>query len=79
MEIRVCIGSACHLKGAYQVIEGMKAVIIEEKASDKVQLRSSFCLGACGEGVSVAVDDVLYSLGPDEAIDFLKKQIRAEV
>ena len=49
MVIQICIGSACHLRGSYDVIEKMKALIAADNLEDKITLKASFCLGRCGE------------------------------
>lgn len=73
MVIQVCIGSACHLKGSYEVIKTMQRVIDEDGLQNKVTLKSSFCLGKCSDAVSVQVnDDPVQSLVPTEAEAFLK-------
>ena len=36
IKISVCIGSSCHLKGSYNVINGFQHVIEKNKVSDKV-------------------------------------------
>lgn len=56
MEIKVCIGSSCHLRGSYEVIEKLKALIAENSLENKVNLAASFCLGKCGTGVTVTAD-----------------------
>lgn len=57
MIIQVCIGSACHLKGAYNVINSLQQLINEKKLKDKVTLKAAFCLGQCTSAVSVQIDD----------------------
>ncbi len=57
MIIQVCIGSACHLKGAYNVINSLQRLIEEKSLQDKVTLKAAFCLGQCSSAVSVQVDD----------------------
>lgn len=58
MTVLVCVGSSCHLKGSYEVIELFKERIAKEHLEDKVQLKGTFCLGKCGiAGVSIQVDD----------------------
>ena len=56
MVIQICIGSACHLRGSYDVIEKMKAFIAADNLEDKITLKASFCLGRCGEFVTVKAD-----------------------
>ncbi len=57
MVIQICIGSACHLRGSYDVIEKMKALIAADNLEDKITLKASFCLGRCGEYVTVKADN----------------------
>lgn len=57
MIIQVCIGSACHLKGAYNVINSLQSLIDENCLQEKVTLKAAFCLGECTSAVSVKVDD----------------------
>lgn len=67
MVIRVCVGSACHIKGSYEVIEAMKMYLREHGKESEVELKSSFCLGRCGGAVSVAIDDKEYlSVAPED-------------
>ncbi len=57
MEIKVCIGSACHLKGSYEVIKEFQKVIQEKGLEDKIVLKGAFCLNHCTEAVSTTIDD----------------------
>lgn len=58
MTILVCVGSSCHLKGSYDIIELMKDAIKKNNIEDKVTLKATFCLGKCGvAGVSIKVDN----------------------
>ncbi len=53
MTIKVCVGSSCHLKGSYDVIEAFKEVLKKYDVEDIVDLQASFCLGHCARGVTV--------------------------
>ncbi len=66
MILSVCVGSSCHLKGSYDVIEEFKKLIEEHNVADKIELRACFCLGRCADGVSVKADDN-YILGVNGA------------
>ena len=57
MKVYVCVGSSCHLRGSYDIINLMKERLEENGLADKVELSAAFCLGKCTEGVSVKVDD----------------------
>ena len=55
--IQVCIGSACHLKGSYNVINKLQEVVAEKKLEDQIVIKAAFCLGECTKAVSVKVND----------------------
>lgn len=58
MTVLVCVGSSCHLKGSYEIIELMKKAMKEHQLEDKITLKATFCLGKCGvAGVSIKVDE----------------------
>lgn len=55
-QISVCIGSSCHLKGAYRLIEELRQFIEARKLLDQVELKANFCVGNCQHAVSVQLD-----------------------
>jgi NADH:ubiquinone oxidoreductase subunit E len=57
LQVFICVGSSCHLKGSYQIIKSFEELIKEKKLDDQVELKASFCLGHCTKGVSVKVED----------------------
>lgn len=58
MIVQVCIGSSCHIKGAPELVEMLKAAIEKHGLSDEVTLAGSFCMGRCNRvGVTIQVDD----------------------
>lgn len=59
MVLKVCVGSSCHLRGSYDVIEEMKRLIKKYGVEDKVDLQATFCVGNCTNGVSVLADEML--------------------
>ncbi len=74
MDIYICVGSACHLKGSYEVIKKFQKVI-EENPNSQITLKSSFCLGKCSDLVSVKVENNIFSVSPDSAESFIKDLI----
>ncbi len=78
MDIYVCIGSACHLKGSYEVVENLND-LIKRSPEKNIVLKSAFCLGKCSEGVSVKFDNKFFSVTPDNVDDFFKNVVMKEV
>lgn len=75
MNICVCVGSSCHLKGSYDVIQLMKENLEKNNLTDQVNLSAAFCLGKCTHGVSVKIDDEIVTGWNQESFDslFLEK------
>ena len=42
MKLNVCIGSSCHLKGSYNVIQVFQKMIEENSLHDKVEFSATF-------------------------------------
>lgn len=57
MTIKVCVGSSCHLKGSYNVIESFKEILKKYDVEDLVELQASFCFGACDKSVTIRCDN----------------------
>jgi NADH:ubiquinone oxidoreductase subunit E len=74
--IEVCVGSACHLKGSYNVINGFKGLIEDRKLKDKVEIKAAFCLGNCTKPVSVRIDGgEVQSVNQDSIESFFDENI----
>jgi NADH:ubiquinone oxidoreductase subunit E len=76
INLSVCVGSACHIKGSYNIINTFQQIIEEYKLSDKVELKAIFCLGHCTQGVSVKIDDSeVYSVSGSSAKEFFETEV----
>lgn len=77
MVIQVCIGSACHLKGSYDIINRLTQLIKNEKLEDKIDVKAAFCLGHCTEAVSVKFDEKIYSVLPTTVESFFNNTVES--
>lgn len=77
VELCVCVGTACHLKGSKELIEEFENIIDSCALSEKVKLTGKFCLGHCADksGVSVTVDGQFLTVKPENARDFFENEI----
>ena len=76
VDLRVCIGSSCHLNGAHGVIATFQQMIEENKLHDKVKFEASFCMHQCAKsGVSVSVNGEVYRVEPDNARAFFTETV----
>lgn len=80
MEIFVCVGSSCHLKGSKSVIDKLTELIKKNSIDGKVILKGSFCMGQCShEGVSVKINNEIYSVTDEDVEMFFNKKILPNV
>lgn len=77
--ISVCIGSACHIKGSYNVINTFQQLIEEYNLSDKVDLKAVFCVGNCRGSVSVKINDEVYSVSGTTARSFFQSEVMSRI
>lgn len=75
LELNVCIGSSCHLKGSYNVIQTFQQMIEAESLHDQISMQAQFCMKQCQHGVSVMVDGAVYSVSPDTAASFFRDEV----
>ena len=86
--VHVCVGTACHVKGAERVHEAVCRELKIEEGEDtdpdgQFTVQKVACLGCCTLAPVVQIDDVTYGhVGPDgiDAIlaDFLQREDRAK-
>ncbi len=79
MKITICIGSSCHLKGSREIVEGLQRLVAERNLGDKIELGGAFCMGNCVNGVSVKIDDELFSVQPDTLNRFFEQEVLPRV
>ncbi len=58
-KLHLCMGSACHQLGVYDVLPKVQALLVEYRLEDKVELKGAFCLGPCTDGVVMKFKDKL--------------------
>ena len=75
----VCVGSSCHLKGARDVVERFSELLKEEGLEGQVELKGSFCMERCGEGVNWRIDErELSSRTVEEAVSVFRQHVLNE-
>ena len=79
MNLTICIGSSCHLKGSKKVAQALERMIDERDLRGKVNFYATFCMGNCQNGVSVSIDDTVYSVTPETAEEFFEREVMSRV
>ncbi len=80
MNIYICVGSSCHLKGSYDIIQLMKEAIALHSLDHRVNLSAAFCLGHCTDGVSVKIDeDIICGVSKDNFQEFFQDKVLSKL
>lgn len=66
LTLEVCVGSACHVKGSYNIISKLQELISENGLEDRLEVKAAFCFGRCAQAVSVQFEgeDKIFSVAP---------------
>ncbi len=76
MEIRVCIGSSCHLKGSREVINRLNELIRTNNLENFIELKGSFCTGDClCKGIMIRINDTVHSVNRNDVDSFFINSI----
>lgn len=74
--IRICMGSACHLKDAQVIVEVFQQQIRAHGLEDKLVLKGSFCLGHCNEAVPILFEErLIKNVSPQNAVHIFETEI----
>jgi NADH-quinone oxidoreductase subunit E len=81
-EIKVCLGTACHLKGGQRIVENLSRNLGiqpgQTTADLKVTLETVNCLGACALAPVAVVDDTYHAKVTSRKINKILKKFSAE-
>ena len=62
--VRVCLGTACYVRGGAQVLEALRkrlAINVSQTTEDRMfTLEVARCFGACGLAPTMSIDDVVF-------------------
>lgn len=79
VDLNICIGSSCHLKGSYNVIQTFQHIIEAQNLHDKLEMKAQFCMKQCQKGVSVSLDGEVFSVSPENAKNFFESTVLPKI
>jgi len=76
--VRVCDGTACHVRGAAEIISALEKELVikagETTPDYRVTLEVVYCLGSCGLSPVAVIDgQVVGRLFPEKAVELVRK------
>jgi len=75
--VTICVGSSCHIKGAREMIGRFNDFLIKEGLEDKVELKGSFCMERCGEGINWKInDEIVSSPSVEKGLKMFQRKVR---
>lgn len=76
IQITICVGSSCSVRGSEELAQALEELIAREGLSECVELVGSFCMGECSRGVSVRVGSRQYrEILPQNAEAFFMHEV----
>ncbi len=81
LDIKVCVGSSCHIKGSQTIVQMLQDAIAEHHLEDKIALSGSFCTENCNRvGVTIVVDDKTFTgIIPESFNEFFRVNVLSRV
>ena len=75
--VTICVGSSCHIKGAREMISCFNNFLTKEGLEDKVELKGSFCMERCGEGINWKIgDEIVSSPSAEKGLKMFQRKVR---
>jgi NADH:ubiquinone oxidoreductase 24 kD subunit len=75
LTIEICVGSACYLLGAQDLLEMVEGLPPEIRS--QIDLRGASCLKACGKGPNIKVNgELLSNVTPEKLMEIINRNCR---
>ena len=72
----LCMGSACHQLGVYEVLPKLQQLLRDCDLEEKVELKGSFCLETCSHGIVMKFQDTFVTnISPQNVEAKFKQEI----
>jgi NADH:ubiquinone oxidoreductase subunit E len=80
LELCVCVGSSCHIKGSYNIIQTFQQLIEEHKLHEQINFEASFCQKQCQHpGVAVSLNGDKHQVVAEKAVAFFTTEVLPKV
>lgn len=80
LEIKVCVGSSCHVKGGSKTLRMLELLIEREHLDAKVELKADLCLSNCLDAPNVVLNGEVHGgVTPEKTEAFFINEILPRV
>ncbi len=72
IDVGVCLGTSCYLKGSFHLLEGLSAELRKRGLSERFRIKARFCTDQCAGGPNVVVGtNVINQVDPANPVAFI--------
>jgi formate dehydrogenase major subunit len=72
IDLSVCIGTNCYIKGSWRLLEGLAAELRRRGLSERFRVKARFCTGQCAGGPNVVVGrNIISQVDPANSAAFI--------
>lgn len=76
IDVGVCLGTSCYLKGSFHLLEGLSAELKKRGLLEKFRIKARFCTDQCAGGPNVVVGtSVINQVDPDDPVAFVETHL----
>jgi len=80
VDIAVCVGTSCYLKGSYNLLQRLLELAKEHNVQDRVSIGATFCLERCSQGPNIRInDEVVSGVTEDKIREIFENQVMAKI
>lgn len=76
IDVGVCIGTNCYIKGAWKLLEGLPAELRRRGISERFLIKAKFCTGECDGGPNITIGSkIIQGVDSTQASVFIDKHL----
>ena len=76
VEVNVCVGTSCFLKGSQEILSGMNSLVEKEGWKERLSVKATFCSENCSHGPTVTVGEKkLHKTSMDKVVKEVESQL----
>ena len=80
LQVKVCVGSSCHIRGGAKTLKVFRALIEEKGLANSIDLAADLCLDNCIQAPNVVIRGVVFGgITPDKAEEFFNTHVLPKV
>ena len=76
IDVGVCIGTNCYIKGSWKLLEGLAAELKRRGMSERFRVKARFCMGQCESGPNIVVGEkIIPAVDPSQTAAFTDEHL----